>query len=319
MGVLRESSLRGIFSHVKAQRVKTSHYPIIDGDGITRSGAGSEMTLPPSLMAALRHLLRPLVRLLVARGITYPMLLDLLKQAYVDVAQRDFPLEGRAPTDSRISLLTGVHRKDVRRLRSAPSARAETMPDSVALGAQLVAAWTGRREFRNANGQPRRLARLASQGGERSFESLVAAISKDIRARSVLDELLRLGVVELDGEDRVMLKSSAFVPSRGFDEKAFYLGHNVHDHLAAATHNLLGEGAPFLERSVHYDALDAQSVARLSVLAEETGMKALQAVNRKAMDYEARAAKDAAAGQRITFGIYFFTEARRGEAEGEEK
>lgn len=268
------------------------------------------MTPSPSFNAALRHLLRPLVRLLVARGITYTMLSDLLKQIYVDVADREFRLDGKPPTDSRVSLLSGMHRKDVRRLRGAAPTDEEAVPESVALGAQLVAAWTSRRTFLDAKGRPRPLPRLASQGGERSFESLVTSVSKDIRARSVLDEWLRLGVVELDKEDRVVLRTAAFVPSRGFDEKAFYLGHNVHDHLAAAAHNLLAEGPPFLERSVHYDALGAQSIDELAALAAHTGMKALQTVNRKAIACEARDGKEPEPKRRITFGIYFYSAPR---------
>src|SRR5262245_57201136 len=177
------------------------------------------------------------------------MLAELLKQVYVDVAKREFPLAGAEPTDSRVSLLTGVHRKDVKRLRGT-EAPGETMPEAVALGAQLAAAWTTRRDLRDRNGRPRPLARLASQGGERSFEALVASISKDIRARPLLDEWLRVGAVELDGEDRVVLRAAAFVPTRGFDEKAFYFGHNLHDHAAAAAHNMQGGAPPFLERKI---------------------------------------------------------------------
>jgi hypothetical protein len=264
------------------------------------------MTTPPALVAAVRHLLAPLVRVLVARGMTFPMLADLLKQIYVDVADREFRLEPRPPTDSRVSLLTGVHRKDVRRLRGAAAAP-DRMPDSVALGAQLVAAWTSRRPFLDGKGRPKALPRLASRGGGASFEALVASVSKDIRPRSVLDEWIRLGVVEIDPNDRVVLRASAFVPARGFEEKAFYLGHNVHDHLAAAARNVLDAGPPFLERCVHYDALDPASVEKLAALAEESGMKALQAVNRKAMALEQAARKDASARQRITFGVYFFS------------
>jgi hypothetical protein len=272
------------------------------------------MTPPPSLVAALKHLLRPLVRLLVARGVTYPMLAELLKQTYVDVASRDFRLGGREATASRVSLLTGVHRKDVRRLRTGLHPAEERIPEAVAFGAQLVAAWTTRREYVDSRGRPRRLARLAS-GGEPSFETLVSSLSTDIRPRSVLDEWIRLGVAEIDRDDRVVLRTAAFVPARGFDEKAFYFGHNVHDHMAAAAHNLHGEGTPFLERSVHYDALGAESVDELAALAEKTGMEALQSVNRKAMSAEARDRKKPEHKRRITFGVYFFS----GSSEPKEK
>jgi hypothetical protein len=174
-----------------------------------------------------------------------------------------------------------------------------------------VSAWITRREFLDAKGRPRRLPRLASQGGERSFEALVASVSKDIRPRSVLDEWLHLGVVALERDDRVVLRAAAFVPRSGADEMAFYLGHNVHDHLAAATHNLLAEGRPFLERSVHYDALGAESVAELAALAERAGTDALRKVNRKAIACEARDGKQSQPKHRINFGVYFYSKPER--------
>jgi len=266
------------------------------------------MTPKNALVVALRRLLQPLVRLLTAQGITYPMLADLLKQVYVEVAVRDFRLEGEAPTDSRVTLLTGVHRKDVKRLRTPGEPQPEAMPEMVALGSQLAAVWTTRRDLRDRKGRPRPLPRLASQGGARSFEGLVASISKDIRARPLLDEWLRLGVVKIDEQDRVVLRSAAFVPSRGFDEKAFYFGHNLHDHIAAAGHNVQGEGPPFLERSVHYEGLDAASVAGIKELAERAGMEAVQSVYRESKEHETRDRKSASPKQRLTFGIYFYSE-----------
>jgi len=74
----------------------------------------------PAALRALRQLLRPLVRFLLDQQISFPVLSRLLKEVYVDVAREELPLEGRAQTDARLSLLTGVHRKDVRRLRGPP-------------------------------------------------------------------------------------------------------------------------------------------------------------------------------------------------------
>ena len=122
----------------------------------------SKMTPPSALVAALRHLLRPLVRLLTAQAVTYPMLTEFLKQIYVDEAVRHFGLDGEPPSDSRVSLLTGVHRKDVKRLRQSRTEDREAMPEMVALGAQLAAAWTTRKDLRDARGRPRPLPRLAS-------------------------------------------------------------------------------------------------------------------------------------------------------------
>ena len=95
-------------------------------------------TIPPSMLSALRRVMRPLVRLMLRKGVTYTMFADLLKEVFVDVAHREFRLDGTVPTDSRISLLTGVHRKDVRRLRSEGGTSLAALPANITLGAQLV-------------------------------------------------------------------------------------------------------------------------------------------------------------------------------------
>lgn len=268
----------------------------------------SSPTLPPSLISALRRVMRPLVRLMLRKGITYTVFVDLLKEVFVDVADREFRLDDKAPSDSRISLLTGVHRKDVRRLRHEADASSMALPDNITLGAQLVNVWSNSPPFCKETGQALPLPRLASVGGEASFDALVAKVSTDIRARVVLDEWLRLGVVRLDEQDCVHLEAQAFLPQKGFDEKAAYLGHNLHDHASAAVHNLSGEEPPFFERSVHYDALAPVSVQVLRDAVASEGMQTLLEFSRLAADLENRDLSSLEPRQRITIGLYFYTE-----------
>lgn len=265
-------------------------------------------TPSPAFVLALRRVLRPLVRLMLARGVTLPYLTELLKALMVEVADKEFRIGAKAPTDSRVSLVTGVHRKDVSRLRQAMDSSAEIVPSVVSLGAQLVAVWLGSPRYLDEEGRPRPLPRFVSEGGELSFEGLVASVNSDIRSRVVLDEWRRLGVVHFDDERRVCLNAAAFVPAAGFDEKAFYLGHNLHDHAAAAAHNLLGGQPAFLERSVHYDALSPGSIQLLARQSEEFGMKALLALNKSALVAEQKDTDDTTPRQRMTFGIYFYAE-----------
>jgi hypothetical protein len=255
---------------------------------------------------------------MLARGMNFPYLAELLKGLFVDVADKEFRLEAKKPTDSRISLLTGVHRKDVSRLRAVLDNGDESIePGVVTLGAQLVARWLGSAEYLDENGKAKPLARFASDGGQSSFEALVTSVSSDIRSRVVLDEWLRLGVAHLDDEGRVCLNTEAFVPSKGFEEKVFYFGHNLHDHAAAAVSNLLHEqhsqadtSPPFIERSVYYDELSLASINQLKDQAEALGMKALLAMNKTALQAESqyRSAPSGEPRQRMTFGIYFYSE-----------
>ncbi|WP_313430371.1 DUF6502 family protein [Pseudomonas sp.] len=266
-------------------------------------------SIPPSMLSALRRIMRPLVRLMLRKGVTYTMFTDVLKEVFVDVAHREFRLDDKVPTDSRISLLTGVHRKDVRRLRNESDASTAALPENITLGAQLVNVWTRSPPFCSEAGQALALPRLASVGGGCSFDALVAKVSTDIRGRVVLDEWLRLGVVRLDDQDRVHLEAQAFVPQKGFDEKSAYFGHNLHDHACAAVHNLSGEGLPFFERSVHYDALTPASVDTLREAVSQDGMQTLLAFSRLAAELESTDEPSQGQRQRITVGLYFYSEA----------
>src|SRR3990172_164175 len=91
-------------------------------------------TPAPALVRAIRHILRPLAPLMLASGVTYPLVSELLKGVFVAVAERDFRLDGRPMTDSRISLISGVHRKDVRRLRETDLSAEEVVPETVSFG-----------------------------------------------------------------------------------------------------------------------------------------------------------------------------------------
>lgn len=276
---------------------------------------GVAATPPRSLLSALKRLLRPLVRLLLGHQISYPMMTRILKAVYVEVATENFQVEGKAQTDSRISLLTGVHRKDVKRLRSETAEHHE-IPASVPLSAQLVALWTGDSKYIDADGVPKPLTRLPRKGERMSFERLVRTVNKDIRPRVVLDEWLRLGIAKLDEDDRVWLDLQAFVPKKGFDEKAFYFGQNLHDHIAAGAHNLLGDVPAFLDRSAFSDALSPESAAELAALAEKKGMETLLAISRCALKLERKDASGSAPKKRINFGIYFYEDADRDSAQG---
>ena len=234
------------------------------------------------VVQAIRGILKPLVRFMLSQGLTYTILIDLLKSIYVEVALKEFTLEKKRQTDSRISLLTGVHRKDVKRLSEMLEADAPP-PENVTLGAQLVAKWIGQAPYVNKQGHPIPLTRSVKTGGEKSFEALVASVSKDIRSRAILDEWLRLGIARIDQDDCVCLNTEAFIPKQGFEEKAYYFQHNLHDHIAASVHNMLELGPPYVERSVYYDTLTKASVVELVSLGEALGMQALQTVNRRAL------------------------------------
>jgi len=248
---------------------------------------------------------------MLAHEITLPTAIELLKRVFVEVADGDFRLDQKASTDSRISLITGVHRKDVKRLRQLPHAEA-LLPAGISLSAQIVAAWISSEEWLDESGLPRALPRLSRNGKDGSFEDLVAGISQDIRPRSVLDEWLRLGVVEINDKDEVRLITDAFIPREGIEEKIAYYGHNLGDHAAAAADNVLGTARPWFERSVHHDSLSEEQVEQLRSRAASLGMQMLtklhtQADGLRRGDIAPLSPAVDEKNKRFTCGIYFYS------------
>jgi hypothetical protein len=125
----------------------------------------------------------------------------------------------------------------------------------------------------------------------------------------VLDELLRLGIVEVTDDEIVILKVDAFVPNSGFDEKAHYFGQNLSDHIAAAAHNLGSEQIKFLERAVSYHNLSEPDVTKIKALAKDLSIDALKIVNSRARQMQRRSQSKLGVNHRVNFGAYFFSEA----------
>lgn len=261
---------------------------------------------PAALVAALRKILRPVVRLMLHFQVSYPFLITLLKSIYVEVADKEFSVDNKRQSDSRITLLTGVHRKDVKRLRADPSI-ASYAPRTISVGAQLIAHWLGLEQFRAACGNPLALPlrNAATANTEPTFDDLVELVCRqDIRPRVILDEWTRLGIAHLDEQDRVVLNTGAFTPDKGQDEKLFFFGKNVQDHINAGAHNLLDRKPAFFDRSVYYDQLSAGSVEALRVLADEIGMNALIQMNKEALRLQQQDASGQDKNYRMNFGIF---------------
>jgi hypothetical protein len=276
-------------------------------DRPNKAVAGSASSASAALTQSVRHLLRPLARLLLANGVTYPALAALLKEIYFDVARQELAPGEKRQTNSQISLVTGIHRKDVRRMLE-DGAAPEALHKETSLASEVFTRWISDPRFLNSRRQPLALARLASVGGERSFEFLAAGISKDVRARALLDELLRLGLVAVDGSDRVVLNRRAFVPAQGSEELAFYFGQNAHDHLAAAMHNLLGHEPMFLEQGIFGDQLSQLSVDELAELVRKEWRRMVREIVPRAAKLDERDAKRGTTDMRMRFGIYFYAE-----------
>jgi len=205
------------------------------------------------LSAAVLRLLRPLVRILLRNGVSYSTFSDFVKWIYVDVASKEFGIEGRKQSTSRVSVITGLSRKEVMRVRqlARPDDRAST--EKYNRAARVIAAWRRDRNFLDAEGKP---APLLMAGPDASFSQLVKRFSGDVPVRATLDELIRVGAVERLEDGRVSLLTRTYIPESSDADKLHILGTDVAHLISTVDHNLKSDPiGPFFQRKVAYDNL----------------------------------------------------------------
>jgi hypothetical protein len=253
------------------------------------------------------HVLRPLARLLLRNGVAYPAFAVAMKKVFLDAAHAELQATGKKPTDSAVSLMSGVHRRDVRNLgRLAEPATADAEGETpLNMASQVVARWLSQTDCLDDEGQPRPLPR---SGDWPTFDALVASVSSDVRPRAVLDELVRLGMAQEDDQQQVALLITGFVPRQGFAEMAQLMQDNLHDHIAAASLNLQGEHN-YLEQSVFVDQLSDASAQRLHTVAAKAWRQAFKTVMTEAQarfDHDQQHTDPAQRVHRARFGSYFY-------------
>ncbi|MEO8328891.1 MAG: DUF6502 family protein [Candidatus Nanopelagicales bacterium] len=266
---------------------------------------------PPTVLPSDEHaslalreaavLMAPLASWLIRHGVSYPVFAETLKSVFVRAAAEELVRSSTRPTQSALSLLSGVHRKDVRSIRAAPVA--DPVPPRPPLASQVFTRWMTDSRFRGADGKPRALKR---SGSGRTFEALCRELSNDVHPRAILDELLRLGQVSVQ-DDKVLLVADSYVPAVRLDEMTALFSANAADHIAAAVRNLTTAAPKFLEQSIYADGLMPDSASELHVHARAAWARAFETFVRRARKLVDRdAAKDGT--HRVRFGAYFFGE-----------
>jgi Family of unknown function (DUF6502) len=259
-------------------------------------------------LEALAALLVPLARLAVNEGLTHGQIDECLRRALVAEVAALHPEVPAHRSVSRISAATGLNRREVTRLAQGRGGRAV---GARSWASDLFARWMTDPRYRGEDGQPRALPRLGNEG---SFESLAATVTRDVHFRSLMDELLRLGLARYDVEsDTLALCREGFVPAADRSRMLGFLADNAGDHLHAAVDNVLGGGRRHFEQAVFADGLSADSmveVRRLVAPQWKALLDALVPALQQRVDADAKR-PPAEAAYRVRIGLYAFDDAPR--------
>jgi Family of unknown function (DUF6502) len=252
--------------------------------------------------AALAELLAPLCELALRDGVKLQALVELTKRALVNAADTLYGQDGAALSDSRVSVMTGVHRKDLRSLRET------AQPISVRrknLAAEVFGRWLADPQYLTSKGKPRVLPRQSAKDAEPSFDSLVAGVSQDVHPRAVLEELVRLELAHWDEHDKVRVLANAFTPSADRDAQRRFLAANAADHMRAGRENIDRRGRAFLEQAIYSDQLSAESAQEFNGATLATWEQAFASLMPQLRElYQRDRREQRAMTQRVRFGMY---------------
>src|SRR5882724_3790023 len=262
-----------------------------------------------ALLEAARAVLRPIVRRLFARGVRYGRVEAGLRDLFLELAEEELASAGQPATTSAISLLSGINRKAVRRLRSPegggkPRASASFRRNQAA---SLIGVWLAERRATDRRGRPLPIPYQAEQGP--SFERFAREVTVDVAPGSLLKDLIRAGAVEQLEDGRVALLTDAYGPSAGEPEKLAMLVEDPAELVETMLHNIFGERElTRLQRKVFFDNIGTDSAKKVRREMARAGERFLRDVARRLGKYDRDRNPRAPGGERryAGVGVYFF-------------
>ena len=259
-----------------------------------------------SLQKAVTQLLSPLVRLLLRHGVSHAEFCNWAKQTYVAEAGEHFGIDGKPPTVSRIAIVTGINRKEVKRIRELPS-DVDTGVSKHNRAVRVVTGWLQDQDFQGARGRPLTLTYGDPQD---SFNQLVKRHGGDVPARAMLDELVRVGTVK-NNNGKVSLLHKGYVPHQSESALLDIMSTSATDLLTTLEHNLSHTDRRRLQMSVAYDRVTDEGAEQFRQLSANQGMKLLRELDKQLAQHDRDKNPDVEGGgtRRIGLGLYLIEDA----------
>lgn len=200
-------------------------------------------------------MLRPIVDFAIARGVKFQDFVEIAKRGFVQGAERQLIREGKEVSHSRIAIMTGIQRPEVKRVLAR-----EVKTEPKDLVARLLGQWQHDRRFLDGRKKPKR---LRIKGNQSEFARLVCLVSKDLNPHTVRFELERLGLIKVrDG--MAALERAVFITSGDPEQTIRFGAEDASDLLRAVGDNaFLSNKTPHLHARTQYDNIPDEYVPQI--------------------------------------------------------
>ncbi len=258
------------------------------------------------VLATLLQALRPIARFLMKAGIGYREFAEISKCAFVDVATLDYGLRGRPTNISRVAVMTGLTRKEVKRLRDKIAAGNQVDMQRVIPPAEIIEKWHSDSDFLDSAGRP---VTLDFDGPPPSFAALVRKYGGDIPPGAMRTELKRVGAVCEDDSGRLTVQTKFFRPfdrdeqlQRALSQALYGLALNIDHNIARAVDE------SWVERTAFSTRIRREDNSRVRRISQDRAIEFVESVNDLFSAYETIYSDDELGLESTTVGVgvYYF-------------
>ena len=214
------------------------------------------------VLSACYSFLVPVARFLLRSGVSFNEFTELARAAFVQVAGEEYGIRGRPTNISRVAAMTGIPRKEIRRIRNLVDRYGSTPRDEISPLGDILHHWYTDQDFLDSDGQP---LPLPSDGIGMTFELLAKRYAGDLPSGALKSELLRTGAVALNDDDQLVPTRRQAVPERFDDKLVTSLSFNLYGLASTIAFNSNSKrtGAGRIERFVQSEHVSPESKAIL--------------------------------------------------------
>ena len=265
--------------------------------------------LKQQVLDAFLLVMRPIVRILLRYGIGYREFVEVTKTAYVDVASSDFGLRGRPTNISRVAVMTGLTRKEVKRLRDKIASGDSKISVKTTPLSDVLHHWHAQAEFTDSLGQP---LTLTFRGGKDSFSELVKRYGGDIPAGAMRTEMKRVGAVREDEAGNLTIVKRTFTSPSEHERLTTLLVHGAYTLLSNIAHNTDSdkEDGAWAHRIAYTKSLGRDDTGQLRRVARDRIAEFSESIDDIFIAYEAlhKNASGDSDNSTVAVGVYYFEE-----------
>lgn len=255
--------------------------------------------------------LRPIAKILLRFGIGYREFAEVAKSAFVDVATSEYGIRGRPTNISRVAVMTGLTRKEVRRIRDDLSNDSSSSQSKTTPLATVLHRWYSESEFLDGEGRPAVLP-FNSDGDQPTFASLVKKFGGDIPPGAMRTELKRVKAIEEDESGNIRAIRRDIHPVTEHDNLCMALLHGAYPLMSSIAHNTdpdRNEGS-WAVSTAYTASIRVDDVSRLRRICNDRAKETIESFDDLFGAYEKLSEEESpiSSSKPVAVGVFYFEE-----------